>query len=256
MTADLSASTYLVDGVDLIVPGVKLTHDGAGLWSGVGEELGVSTSPGADGGGIDGGVFQPYTHSTMFQVKADGYDAVWAQIRALRRRCKPGRTVTLTRRMPDPEGSDNNTDHTATARRQGASRPAWLTPRLAQVDIDWLIADTPWLGAAVAIADAAGAHTILGDISTHRMTVTLAAGAARTITNTTNGHWFTFGTTVPAGGVLIDVEARTAIGITGSVDLSASLSWGKAYPMRLNPGSNTLTVSAGTASISYQPAYE
>lgn len=256
MAADLHASAYLVDGVDLAATGVALTHDGSGLYSGLGEEIGISTAPGRDGGDIDGGVFRPFTHSTMYTVRAIGFDAVWAQIRALRRRCKPGRTVTLTRQMPDPDGTDANTNHTTTARRQGAPRIEWLGADAAVVDIDWLIADTPWLGAAVAIADAAGAHTILGDISTHRMTVTLAAGAARTITNTTNGHWFTFGTTVPAGGVLIDVEARTAIGITGSVDLSASLSWGKAYPMRLNPGSNTLTVSAGTAAISYQPAYE
>lgn len=255
MVASLRASTYLVDSVDLKATGVELTHDGSGLWAGLTEEIGVSTAPGIDGGGIDGGVFKPFTHSTMFQVKAADYDAVWAAIRALRRRCKPGVTVTLIRRMPDPEGGSTNTDQTTTARRQG-DRVAILTSTFAQVDIDWLIADCPWYGAAVAIANAAGTYTVKGDLPTHRMTVTLAAGAARTITNTTNGHWLTFSGTVPTGGVVIDVEAQTATAVTGGADLSQYLSWGKTYPMRLNAGSNTLTVSAGTASIDYQPAYQ
>lgn len=255
MAADLSASKYLADGTDLAVSGVELTHDGAGLWSGLAETVGISTAPGIAGGVIDGGVFQPFTLPTMYTVRGATVEAVWAAIVALRRRCKPGLTVTLTRNMPDPEGTAANVDHVTTARRQG-DRITWLAKRAAVVDIDWLIADDPWHGAALAVASAAGTYSVAGDLATHRMTFTLAAGAARMITNTTNGHWFTFGTTVPAGGVLIDVEARTAIGITGSVDMSAYLSWGKTYPMRLNAGSNTLTVSAGTASISYQPAYQ
>jgi hypothetical protein len=254
MVASLKASTYLVDGVDLETTGVELTHDGAGLWTGLSEDVVVSTFPGTDGGAIGGGSFHPYTHSTMFLVRGTGFDSVWAAIVALRRRCKPGQTVTLTRQMPDPDGGGSNTNQTTTARRQ-TDRVSWITDIAAAVDIDWLIADTPWHGAAVAISSAAGTTSVAGDLSTHRMTLTLAAGAARTITNTTNGHAFTFSTTVPSGGVLVDVEARTATGITGSVDMSAYLSWTKAYPMRLNAGSNTLTVSAGTASISYQPAY-
>lgn len=255
MPADLSASAYLVDSVDLAATGVDLTHDGAGLWTGLAEDIAVNLFPGADGGSIGGGLFKPYTHSTMYTVRAHGFDAVWAAIRALRRRCKPGVTVTLTRRMPDPDGTDANTNQTTTARRQ-TDRISWLGDSAAVVDIDWLVTDGPWYGPAVAIASVAGVQSVAGDIPTHRMTVTLAAGAARTVTNTTNGHWFTFGTTVPTGGVLIDVEARTATAITGGADLSAYLSWGKAYPMRLNSGSNTLTVSAGSAAISYQPAYQ
>lgn len=255
MVASLKASTYLVDGVDLEVTGVALTHEGSGLWSGLTESIGVSQFPGVDGGHIDGGTFKPYTYSTMFQITASGFDAVWASIRSLRRRCKPGQSVTLTRQMPDPEGGSSNINHTTTARRQ-SDRIAWLGPSAAQVDIDWLIADAPWYAAAVAISSAAGTTTVLGDLPTHRMTITLPAGAARTIENTTTEHSLTFGATVPTGGVLIDVEAQAATAITGGADLSASLSWTKAYPMRLNAGSNTLTISAGTASISYQPAYQ
>lgn len=255
MAADLTASAYLVDDVDVADANSYLTHDGAGLWAGVTETVGVSTTPGRSGGDITGGVFQPFTLSTMYVVKASTTLGVWAAIRALRRRCKPGRTVTLTRRMPDPEGSDSNVDHTTTGRRQ-TDRVAWIASRAAQVDIDWLIADSPWHGDSVNVAAAAGTFDVDGDIPTSRMTVTLAAGAARTVTNTTNGHGFTFSTAVPTGGVVIDVEAQTATAITGGADMSAYLSWTKVHPMVLNPGSNTLTVSAGTASIDYQPAYQ
>lgn len=257
MAADLSASTYFVDGVDLQIDGVvELTHDGAGLWSGLTEEIGVDTTPGVNGGQITDGVFRPYVHYMLFNIHGDGFDEVWAAIRALRRRCKPGRTVTLVRQVPDPEGTDTNVDHTTTARRVNAPRVSWEGPDAAVVDIDWLIADTPWHGDAVAIADAAGTHDIDGDLATHRMEITLPEGPARTITNTTNGHWLTFSTGTPVGGTLIDVEAQTATNIISGADVSQYLSWGKTHPMRLNPGSNTLTVSAGTASISYQPAYE
>jgi phage-related protein len=112
-----------------------------------------------------------------------------------------------------------------------------------------------WYGPAVSGISAAGIHTFDGDTRTHRIQFTLAAGAARTITNTTNGFALTFGGTVPAGGVLIDVEARTARAITGDTNLDVYLTWTKFHPMRFDPGENVLTVSSGTATISYQPAY-
>lgn len=253
MTADLASSAYLVDGVDLGATGVVLDHDGSGLWSGLTEDVGVDTFPGKNGGIIVGGTFKPYTHSTMYQVKANGYTAVWAAIRALRRRCKPGRTVTLTRLMPDPEGTDTNVSLTTTGRRV-SDRPAWLTPNFAKLDIDWEIVGGPWLGPSATVAGP-GDVTVKGDVPTRKMIVTLDAGAARTVTNTTNGFWFTFGTTVPAGGIVVDVAARTAKAVTGGADYSGYLSWGKAAPMQLEPGANTLTVSSGGASISYQPGY-
>jgi hypothetical protein len=258
MAADLRASAYLADGVDLAADGVELTHEGSGLWAPVGESLFVNTYPGVDGGDIDGGVFSPFTLPTMYRVSGTDATDVWAKVVAFLRRCKPGRTVTLARQMPDPDGTDANVGHTATARRQGPPRVQWLDRNVkALVDVDWAIADGIWYGAAVAIADAAGAHTIDGDASTHRMTLTLAAGAARTITNTTagNGHSFDFITAVPTGGVLVDVEACTATAITGGADMSKFLRWSKKYPMQLDSGSNILTVSAGSASIDYQPAY-
>jgi hypothetical protein len=253
VTADLKASAYLVDGTALAATDVKLTHDGAGLWSGLTENVGAATYAGSDGGLIVGGSYPPFVHSTLYQIRGTSFDDAWAKVVALRRRCKPGQTVTLTRQMPDPDGTAANTSHTTTARRQ-SDRPGWVGKNL-EIDIDWLIIDGVWHGPSTAISSAAGTQSILGDTRTRRMTLTLAAGAARTVTNTTNGYAFTFGTTVPSGGILVDVEARTATAITGGADYSAYLSWTKGLPMQLEAGSNTLTVSAGSASISYQPAY-
>lgn len=252
MPADLHASAYLVDGVALAASTVALTHDGAGLFAGYGEEVGVLTSPGADGGIIAGGSFRPYTLATMYLVQGSGFDDVWEKIVALRRRCKVGRSVTLTRTIPDPDGTDANVSHTTTARRQ-ADRVEWLTGSVALVDIDWLITDL-WHGAPVTVA-ASGTPTILGDTRTRRMVVTLPAGPARYVSNNTNGHWLLFYAVVPSGGVEIDVEALTATAVTGSVDMSQHLSWAKTYPLQLEAGPNDLAVTDGTASIDYQPAY-
>lgn len=253
MVASLAASTYLVDGTDLQTTGVRLHHDGAGLWAGLTETVSSEAPPGIEGGFITGGEFRPYVLSTMFIVRGTGFDDVWSQIVALRRRCKPGRTVTLTRRMPDPDGTPANTSLTTTARRQ-TDRLTWRGEMIALLDIDWLITE-PWHGASVNIASGAGTHTILGDIRTNRMTITLAAGAARTIANQTNGYSFVYLGTVPAGGVLVDVEARTATAITGGADMSSALFWSKSDLLRLETGDNVLATDASSFSVSYQPAY-
>lgn len=254
MVASLSASAYLVDGTDLATSTVTLAHDGAGLWSGLSENIGLGTSAGLDGGTIGGGTFPAYTHSTMYVVTGATYDAVWAAVVALRRRCKVGRTVTLTRQMPDPDGTDANVNHTTTARWQ-TDRIAWLGSTTAQVDIDWLVTGGPWRGTSVAIA-AVGAVTVKGDLPTNAITATLSAGAVNpVITNTTNGYTFRYVGTIPSGGVLVDVRNRTATAITGSVDHSSALNWSKDDPFQLDPGSQTLTTSAGTASFTYLPAY-
>ena len=112
-----------------------VTHDGAGLWSGFSEDIGVATAAGADGGAVGGGVVPPFTHSTMYLIRASGHDAVWAQVVALRRRCKPRQTITLTRQMPDPDGTDANTDAVTTARRI-TDRPVWLAADALILDID------------------------------------------------------------------------------------------------------------------------
>lgn len=260
MAADLKTSAYLVDGADLAAADCYLSHEGAGLWEGQSEEIGVATSAGMDGGTIAGGIFKPFTHSMLYVVEAADALSVWAGIRALRRRCKPGRTVTLTRRSPDPEGADGNVDLTTTGRRQGAPRVTWLGKNTkAQVDLDWLITGGPWIGDAVTVADASGTHAIKGDLRTRKIIATLSAGAVDpVVTNTTpgNGYSFRYIGIIPAGGVEVDVMTRRATGLTGAVDLSLNLRWSKAAPFQLDPGDNVITVSSGTCALSYYPAYE
>lgn len=253
MAASLKASKYLVDSTDLAASGVALIHDGAGLWAGLSESIGVATAAGANGGDVSGGVFPPYVHSTMYRIDAAGYDAVDAAFRALRRRCKPGRTITLTKQIPDPEGGASNVNLTTQARRQG-DRPEWLTGNSMQVDIDWLIVDGLWIGAEESIS-AVGAVTVKGDLPTSQVTVTIAAGAVDPVLSNTNGYSLRYVGTVPAGGVEVDVANRRATGLTGPVDLSANLRWSKDDPFQLDPGAQTLAISSGSASFDYLPAY-
>jgi hypothetical protein len=115
--------------------------------------------------------------------------------------------------------------------------------------------DGPWYGASEAIA-AVGAVTIKGDSPTRKITATLSAGAVNPVVSNDNGYSFRLvDTVVPAGGVLVDVLARTATGITGSVPMSSALKWSKDDPFQLDPGAQTLAVSSGTASFTYSPAY-
>ena len=73
------------------------------------------------------------------------------------------------------------------------------------------------------------------------------------MTNATNGYTFRYVGTVPSGGVVVDVVNRTAM--NGSTNVSSALKWSKDDPFQLDPGSQTLTVSAGTVSFTYYPAY-
>lgn len=166
-----------------------------------------------------------------------------------------GRSQTLTRRKITGSG---NLDATQTAIVRSAEE-RWLGDAACTLLIGVDLLDGVWYGSAVPIGSAAGSQSIAGDAPTHRMTITLASGGpTRTITNTTTGHAFTYSATVPASGVLVDVEARTAVDLSTSpaTDVSQYLSWTKFYPMRFQPGTNVLTVSAGSASVSYQPAYQ
>jgi hypothetical protein len=256
MPASLAASTFLVDGVDVLATGVTLAHDGAGVWDGLEEDVSVATYAGVDGGTVAGGDFRPYVRSVEFLVRGADYDTTWARIRALRRRCKPGQTVTLTRQMPDQEGVDTNASLTTTAHRQ-TDRVMWAAPGLASVDVDWLIVGGPWSGAQVTITNAAGTRTILGDLRTQKVTATLSAGAVNpTVANTTNGFSFTWTGTVPTGGVEVDVVQRKATKLSDSSDVSSALTWAKVAPFQLNPGDNVITVSSGTCDLAYYPAYE
>ena len=254
MTTLLDSTTVKVDGTDLAATGVSVLWNGS-IFDAIADVVDTISYPGADGIDSVEGAAQGTTWTVRCKVTGSDLDDAWSKIRALRRRTKPGRKVQLTRYMPGGE-SDSLISLLTYGHRLGDTI-AWNDQNDSQatVGIDFMLFGFWYPSSATNIASAAGTSTVSGDVATRKMTFTLAAGAARTIANTTNGYWFTFGATVPSGGVLVDVAARTATAITGGADLSASLSWGKLAPMRLEAGSNTLTVSAGTASIDYYPAY-
>jgi hypothetical protein len=254
MTTLLDSATVKVDGTDLAATGVQVLWEGS-LFDAIDDVFDTISYSGSNESDVTSGYAQPKTWTVRCRVTGTDLDDAWAKIHALRRRTKPGRKVQLTRYMPG--GEDGSlTALLAYARRLGDTI-AWneRNDQQAVVGTDFTVLGFWYPGSATNIASAAGTQSIGGDLPTYRMTFTLAAGAARTVANATNGHSFTFSTTVPTGGVLIDVEARTATAITGGADLSAYLSWTKLFPMRLDPGSNVLTVSAVSASIDYKPAY-
>jgi hypothetical protein len=175
----------------------------------------------------------------------DGVAAVKALLRI-------GRSQTVTRRKVTGAG---NLDTTQTAITRSAVERWQYDDKACTLLLGVETLDGPWYGASTAIA-AVGTVTIAGDSPTRAITATLSAGAVNpVVTNTDNGYTFRYVGTIPAGGVLVDVRARTATGITGSVNLTANLRWSKDDPFQLDPGAQTLTVSDGTASFTYLPAY-
>lgn len=174
-------------------------------------------------------------------------DAV-AAIKAL---LKIGQAQTATRRKVTGAGNLDTTQ--AVIARTVEER--WAADGLAcTLLIGMETLDGPWYGASTAIA-AVGAVTIKGDSPTRAITATISGGAVNPVVTNTNGYTFRFVGTVPTGGVLVDVRARTATAVTGGANLSSSLKWSKDAPFQLDPGSQTLTTSTGTVSFTYLPAY-
>lgn len=252
MVAISGEATLLLDGTDI----EDLTEcvEGPVVWpyQGFTQRGDFPTYPGVDGGAY---VSQPYDKGLLpVQVtlrspacSGGAGQALRVELDALRTACKPDRAITLRRLWPDATYQD------------AAGKFLNITPaRPVRNVMSCLVEFTLlglWYGPSTNIATGAGTHTIAGSTRTHRMTVTLNAGTARTVANSTNGYSFQFLTTVPAGGILVNVEARTATAISGGADYSQYLHWAKNFPMRLDPGPNTLATDAGTFSVDYQPAY-
>jgi len=254
MTTLLDSSTVKVDGTDLAATGVETVWSGS-LFDAMDVVFDTISFVGSDESDATEGTPHPIPWTVRHKVTGTDLDDAWTKIRALRRRTKPGQKVDLTRYMPGGE-SGSLVSLIASAKRLGDT-VAWNDQNDAQavVGTDFMLLGFWYPSTATTISSAAGVQSIAGDIRTRRMTITLAAGAARTVGNTTNGYYVQFLATVPSGGVLIDVEARTATAITGGADLSANLQWGKSHLFQLDPGNNTIAIDAGTASIDYYPAY-
>lgn len=184
------------------------------------------------------------------KVSASSLAAAEDAVAAVKALLQIGRAQSATRRKVTGAG---NLDTTQSVIVHGADE-RWSGPNCRLI-LSVETIDGPWYGASQSIA-AVGTVTIKGDSPTRAITATIAAGAVNpVVTNTTNGYTFRYVGTVPSGGLLVDVRARTATGITGSVNLSANLKWSKDDPFQLDPGSQTLTISTGTASFTYLPAY-
>lgn len=240
--------TLLIDGTDLAAA-ARIVQ----VWEG------VHVTPGNRGSGLvipdrDGMVDfdRPFGANTLslgllLRGSSDvtGFNDAY---RTLRRLVKPGRQVTLTRRQSFTTGTE---DHTAAARYLDGLNPTLLTPADGKMVLNFTILDGLWYGASQSIGT--GAVTVLGDVRTHRMTVTLTgSGSTTVLSNSANGMTFTY-TGSKSTAVVIDVEAMTAT--QGVTDVSANLSWNGIFPFRLEPGAQTLSVSTGSAAISYRPAY-
>lgn len=244
----MSTGTLLFGGTDLA--SLCIIEDLSDFWSSSDARGDLPTFPGLPGAlalqrPVSSKVASgrvTYVADTLAEVE-DGVAAVKALLRR-------GVQQTVTRRKVTGTG---NLDATQTVIVRTVEE-RWLGGAACTLLFGAELCDGVWYGSSVNIASAAGTQSIAGEEPTRRMTITLATGAARTVTNTTNGYAFTYSNSVPTGGVVVDVEARTAEKVTGG-DVSSNLSWSKVHPFQLEAGSNTITLNAGTASIDYQPAY-
>lgn len=254
MSTLLDSTTVKVDGTDLAATGVSTAWSGS-VFDAIDPAFDTIGYPGADQLDIAEGAAHSSTWTVRHKIVGTDLDDAWAKIRALRRRTKPGKKVQLTRYMPG--GESGSLVSLLTYGQRLGDTVAWSdeNDHQAVVATDFLLLGFWYPSSSTAIASAAGTQSIDGDIRTRKMTVTLAAGSARTVTNTTNGYWFTYSGSVPSS-IVVDIEARTATLVSGSLDVSMYLSWGKTYPMQLEPGTNVLAVSSGAAAIAYYPAYQ
>lgn len=173
--------------------------------------------------------------------------------RNLRTACQPDRLTVLTRRMSFDAGNET---HTANGKLLSIT-PNHYGPEVMSCLVEFTLLDGCWFATPVAVAaSAAPTPTVLGDTRTQHITAVLSAGAVNPVViNTTNGYFFVYNGTVPSGGVSVNCFTRRATKVTGSIDASNLLLWGKPHPMRLEPGANALTCSSGTVALTYTPAY-
>ena len=252
MTAVPGEATLLLDSVDI----ADLTEcvEGPVTWP-----YGGFTARGAfpQFPGVDGAQYvnQPYDTAvlpvqvTLKTPACSGYSglALRDALEDLRLACKPDQPLTLRRLWSDGRYED-------AAGKFLNITPARPIKNVMSCLVEFTLLEL-WYGPPVT-GISAGTPTILGTTRTRRITVTLDPGPARTIANGSgNGYYFQYLTTVSAGGVLVDVEARTATLISGGADVSGFLRWPKGDLLQLDPGPQILAADAGTFSLTYRPAY-
>lgn len=239
----MTVDTVLVDGVDLQSAGARIIQTWGGVHA-IPEQRGNGlVVPGRHGMRDD--IDRPFAAGLLsLGVLVRGASDVTGfndAYRTLLGIVKPGRKVTLTRRLSFATG---NEDHTQQARCQPFS-PEMLTPADGRMVLNFVLLDGLWHGAALAPAIPA-TITVPGTAVTQRITLVLPG--AGTLTNTTTG----VSVTVTAGATL-DVEDRTTSGLLSDV-VAAGDPLGAWFT--LQPGANTITWSgAGTPTISYSPAF-
>lgn len=246
----MSERTLLLSGTDLA--SVCIIEDLSDFWSSSDPRGDLPVYAGASGAGaarrpmaskVRTGVVTTFEASSLAVIE-DGV----ADIKTL---LQINRAQTATRRKVTGAG---NLDATQTVIVRSAEE-RWVGNVSCTLILSVETLDGCWYGASESIA-AAGTVTVKGDASTRSITATLAAGAVNpVVTNTTNGYTFRYVGTVPAGGVTVDVKAHNATKVSDSSDVSSALKWSKDAPFQLDPGSQTITVSAGTVSFTYLPAY-
>lgn len=243
-------TALLFSGVDLATVGS--VEDLADFWSSADLQGDLVTYPGEDGAIAPPRQVPAQSRTAELTVFGDDLADTEAAVAAAKTLLRLGEQQILTRRKTTPAGNLDTTQRAVT--RSIAER--WLAPTACALLVTVETLDGAWYGVPVTLAAVAGTHNVAGDLRTTAIAVTLAAGAVNPqITNSTNGYGFRWAGTVPAGGLLVDVRARTATAVTGGVNHSAALTWGKPQLLQLSPGSNTLTVSSGTASLTYRPAW-
>jgi hypothetical protein len=244
-------STVLVDGTDLATA-TRFEEDRDGYYA-IPQLRGERpVFPGVDG---DTDIEQDYA-TLVFPQHLVLHNASVAEandeFRTLKKLCKPGQTVTLTKRTTFTGGDE---DVTATAKLRDIQRSR-INPVTARCVIEWDILDGVWYGATDTRSLSNGLNSVLGvlgDVRTKRMTITLTGGTTPTLTNFTLGYALTYSGSM-SSPVTIDVLAGTAT--QSSTDVSQYLSWTKAVPFALRPGTNSIGLtSSGSGSITYYPAF-
>ena len=248
----MTIGTVLLDGTDIRSAGVRLLRG----WEGAlavpdlrGDDV---TVPDTDGDTWVGErPFNAFQVNLPIGLQGGGQAGFNDARRALIRLVKPDGLVTATRRLPFGAGTE---DHTASARYVSGLDP---TAMFAMVDGELTLAlkilTGLWYGPSVTISST-GSVTVLGDVRTRRMTITLTGGTNPTLTNTTTGDSLTWTGTV--GGTPIVISNETITATQGGTNVSGLLSHTRTYPMTFAAGANTLALTGGGSfSVAYYPAY-